>query len=351
MTRSSAGGIRLGLLAAVLFGVSTPLAKLLLTGLAPQVLAGLLYLGSGTGLAFFWVARRRRHREATEAPITRRDLPWLAGAIIAGGLLAPVLLMFGLARTPASTASLLLNLEAVFTAVLAWVVFRENVDRRIVLGMAAIVAGGVLLSWGGIALTGRTGPLLVAAACLGWAIDNNLTQKVSAGDPVEIAGLKGLVAGAVNLGVGLALGGALPGLAQLAGAVVVGFLGYGLSLVFYVLAMRALGTARTGAYFSLAPFVGAALGLVLFGEPLTIRFAVAGTLMATGLWLHLSERHEHEHTHQAARHTHRHVHDQHHQHPHAAGDPPGEPHTHAHQHAPLVHQHPHYPDIHHRHSH
>jgi drug/metabolite transporter (DMT)-like permease len=347
-----ASGIRMALIAAVLFGASAPFAKLLLEGISPQVLAGLLYLGSGAGLGVFWLARRRKSGAAVEAPITRRDLPWLSGAIAAGGVIAPVLLMLGLARTPASAAALLLNLEGVFTASLAWLVFRENVDRRIVLGMAAIVAGGVLLSWGGgVTLTGITGPLFVAAACLGWAVDNNLTQKVSAGDPVQIAGLKGLVAGAVNLAVGLALGGAPPAAPRLAGALAVGFLGYGVSLVLYVLAIRALGTARTGAYFSLAPFVGAVIGLALFGERVTLVLVAAGCLMALGLWLHLTERHLHEHTHERLSHTHRHTHDEHHRHAHGAGDPPGEPHTHAHEHARLVHRHPHYPDIHHRHAH
>jgi len=344
-------GIELALLAAALFGASTPLAKALLNGTSPQVLAGLLYLGSGCGLVLVWAARRRRGAPA-ESPIMRRDVPWLAGAIASGGVVAPALLMAGLARTPASTASLLLNLESVFTAVLAWVVFRENVDRRIVLGMGAIVAGGALLSWdGAVSLTGMPGPLLVAAACLGWAVDNNLTQRISAGDPVQIAALKGLVAGAANLGLGLAFGGRLPEATRVLGAAAVGFLGYGVSLVLYVLAMRALGTARTGAYFSLAPFVGAAIGLVLFGEHLTPVFTLAAGLMGLGLWLHLSERHLHEHTHAPLGHAHRHAHDEHHQHPHSAHDPQGEPHTHWHEHARLVHSHRHYPDIHHRHPH
>jgi drug/metabolite transporter (DMT)-like permease len=352
MTRAPAKGVRLALLAALLFGVSTPLAKALLADIAPQILAGLLYLGSGVGLTLVWLARQGRQGAASEAPITRRDLPWLSGAIGCGGVLAPVLLMAGLARAPASTASLLLNLEGVFTAVLAWVVFRENVDRRIFLGMVAIVVGGVLLAWPDRGSpVSVVGPLLISAACFGWAVDNNLTQKVSAGDPVQIAGLKGLVAGTVNLALGLILGGAVPLGPRMAGAILMGLLGYGVSLVLYVRAMRDLGTARTGAYFALAPFVGAGIGLLLFREPLTSQFLIAATLMALGLWLHLSERHEHEHLHEAMRHSHLHVHDEHHQHAHGHGDPVGEPHSHTHRHEPLVHTHPHYPDIHHRHRH
>ena len=345
-------GIGMALGAAALFGLSTPLAKSLLAGVSPQVLAGLLYLGSGIGLGLLWLFRRLRPSAGREAPLTRTDLPWLAGAIAAGGIVAPVLLMAGLATTPASSASLLLNLEAVLTALMAWIAFRENVDRRIVLGMAAIVAGGALLSWAGkLTLAGARGPMFVAAACLGWAADNNLTQKVSAGDPVEIAGLKGLVAGAVNLTVGLMLGGGLPGAGRVAGALLVGFMGYGVSLVLYVLAMRDLGTARTGAYFSLAPFVGALAGLALFREPVTPFFLLAVLLMGVGLWLHLTERHAHEHVHEPFRHRHRHVHDEHHRHRHGPQDPASEPHEHEHVHERLVHRHVHYPDIHHRHPH
>lgn len=347
-------GVGVALLAALLFGASSPLAKLLLREAPPQLLAGLLYAGSGLGLLVAWLLRRGR--KAADAPLTRRDAPWLAGAIAAGGVLAPVLLMGGLARTPASSASLLLNLEGVFTALLAWVVFRENVDRRIALGMAAIVAGGVCLAWPGqVAWGGTTGPLLVAAACACWAVDNNLTQKVSAGDPVQIAMLKGLVAGAVNVGIALGRGAEWPAARTVGGATLLGFLAYGVSLVLFVRALRALGTARTGAYFSLAPFVGGALGLILFRDRVTAPFVAGAALMAVGLWLHLTERHEHEHAHEATEHAHLHVHDAHHQHAHGPGDPPvagpDEPHTHPHRHDPLVHTHPHTPDIHHRHGH
>ena len=339
------------LLAAVLFGASTPIAKGLLASASPQVLAGLLYLGSGIGLGVLWLVRRLRGR-TPDAPLSRPDLPWLAGAVAFGGVVAPVALMAGLSRTPASASALLLNLEGVFTALIAWVVFAENVDRRIAAGMFAIVAGGAALSWQGhLAWGGALVPVLVGVACLAWGIDNNLTQKVSASDPVQIAAIKGVVAGSVNLGIGLLLGGHLPVGLPLGGALGVGFFSYGVSLVLYVLAMRSLGTARTGAYFSLAPFVGAVGGLLLWHDRVTPLFFAAAALMALGLWLHLTERHEHSHTHEPMEHSHRHVHDAHHQHAHGAGDPAGEPHTHAHVHQELSHSHPHYPDIHHRHGH
>ena len=342
----------MALLAAALFGVSAPLAKLLLRDASPQLLAGLLYLGSGMGLALFWAKRRSARREAA---LTRTDAPWLAGAILFGGGLAPVLLMAGLSRTPASGASLLLNLEGVFTAVMAWFVFRENFDRRIALGMVAIVAGGVLLSWEGhLAWGGLVGPLMVMGACLAWGIDNNFTQKISAGDPVQIAMLKGLAAGTVNTAIALALGARWPSFGVIGSALVLGLLSYGVSLVLFVLALRQLGTARTGAYFSTAPFVGAAVSLLVFRERPTLLFIAAAGCMALGVWLHLTERHEHDHVHDEMDHAHAHVHDEHHRHAHTTGVPPVTdpiPHVHAHRHEPVTHSHAHYPDIHHRHDH
>jgi drug/metabolite transporter (DMT)-like permease len=339
------------LLAALLFGASTPLAKGLLVSVSPQVLAGLLYLGSGLGLGALWLSRWTS-RTTIEASLSQGDVRWLLGAVVSGGILGPLLLLLGLSDTPASTASLLLNLEGVFTALLAWIVFRENVSTRIALGMAAIVAGGTWLAWKGqVEWGGLIGPIAIGGACLCWAIDNNLTQKVSGSDPVQIAALKGAVAGTVNLTIGLMLAGSLPEVSGVVKALVLGFFGYGLSLVLFVLALRSLGTARTGAYFSTAPFVGAILAVLIWHEPVTATLLAAGGLMALGVWLHLTERHGHEHVHEALSHSHRHTHDAHHQHTHGPHDPPGEPHTHSHVHTRLVHSHPHYPDIHHRHTH
>jgi drug/metabolite transporter (DMT)-like permease len=336
--------------AAALFGASTPLAKLLGLDMSPVLLAGLLYLGSGVGLL---ITRLIRDHGWQPSGLSTPEWPWLIGAIAFGGVLGPVSLMFGLTLTSGTTASLLLNLEAVLTALLAWVVFKENADRRIVLGMAAIVAGGVLLGWSGTSadVYGWLGPVAVAVACFCWAIDNNLTRKVSASDALFIAGLKGLAAGVVNTVLGLALGAHLPEFSLLGPTLLVGFFGYGVSLVLFVLALRGLGTARTGAYFSTAPFLGAAISVLLLGESVTWVFCVAAGLMGLGVWIHLTESHSHEHQHEPLTHEHPHVHDEHHQHTHAVPWDGEQPHSHAHDHAPLRHSHPHYPDIHHRHEH
>jgi drug/metabolite transporter (DMT)-like permease len=343
--------IAYALLSAALFGASTPLAKLLLGELPPVLLAAVLYLGSGAGL-LAWLGIRRAISKASEASIGGSDYLWLMGAITAGGVVAPLLLVFGLVRTDGATASLLLNLEAVLTALIAWVAFRENVDRRVFLGMMAIVAGGVLLAWQETPKAGNLlGPALIAGACLAWAIDNNLTRRVSGGDAATIACLKGLVAGSVNMALAVGLGTPVPAEPALAAAGLLGFLGYGVSLVLFIVALRHLGTARTGAYFSVAPFFGAALALIVLREDTTILFWVAAALMALGVRLHLTERHEHEHVHEALEHSHPHVHDEHHRHEHAQAWDGSEPHTQAHRHEPMAHSHPHYPDLHHRHRH
>ncbi|MFT8423175.1 MAG: EamA family transporter [Gluconacetobacter sp.] len=342
----------IALISALLFGAGTPLAKLLLgDGVDPWLLAGLLYLGSGIGLGLYHMIGRVAGAVPREAPLARGDLFWLALVVLAGGVIGPVLLMIGLAQSAASTAALLLNVEGLATMGIAWVVFREAVDRRLLLGAFAILAGAVVLSWQGGPDDFGMGALAIVGACVAWGIDNNLTRKLSAADPVQIAMVKGLAAGSVNLALALAHGATLPPLPAIAAAGAIGFLGYGVSLVMFVLALRHLGAGRAGAYFSSAPFIGAVVAVLLLGEPVTGHLVVAALLMGVGLFLHLAERHDHEHTHEAMGHAHRHVHDIHHQHEHGPDDPSGEPHTHFHRHAPMTHRHPHYPDLHHRHGH
>ena len=336
-------GIAAALGAALLFGAGTPLAKLLLRDVQPWLLAGLFYLGSGIGLTFYRLASG-----ATPVRLSRGEIGWLLGAILSGGVIGPVLLMFGLSGMPASGAALLLNAEGVLTALLAWVVFKENFDQRIALGMAAISLGAVILSWPEDArFSGAIPALTILGACLAWGIDNNLTRKVSLADANWIAALKGLAAGIVNLALAFAQGDQMPTWTSTVAAMAVGLLAYGVSLVLFVVGMRHLGTARTGAYFSVAPFFGALLSLAS-GEPLTLRLAVAASLMALGIWLHLTERHEHTHAHEAMEHDHEHTHDEHHQHRHDGPVASGEKHRHRHRHEALVHTHAHFPDAHHQ---
>ncbi|MBS0524552.1 MAG: EamA family transporter [Proteobacteria bacterium] len=350
----NARAIFYALASAILFGISTPAAKALLGSTRPAMLAGLLYCGAGLGAALLRRLMRSMAPEhvASEAALSRVDLPWLAGAIAAGGIVGPLLLMLGLARTEAATASLMLTLEGVATALMAWFVFHENFDRRIAIGMACLVAGAAILSWSGHpTLTDLLGPLAIVGACIAWGLDNNLTRKVSLADPLQIVELKGLIAGPFNIAFALWMGDALPSAGAIAAAGLVGVLGYGLSLALFVLALRHLGTARTGAYFSTAPFFGAATAVVSLGEPLTVQLLWAAGLMAIGVWLHVTERHDHRHFHPAQAHEHAHSHDEHHRHAHRPDDPAGEPHSHWHEHAPLEHIHRHVPDAHHQHRH
>ncbi len=345
-------GAAFAVVAAILFGASTPFTKLLLgEGLDAQLLAGLFYLGSGVGLGLVFLGRRVVGVEPGEARLRRQDLPLLSLAVLLGGAVAPVLMVAGIARTSAASASLLQNLEGLATMGIAWVVFRENVDRRLLVGALAILAGAVVLSFTGGSVRPGVGALLIAAACVAWGADNNLTRPLAKADPVQIAAIKGLVAGSANVALALAAHARLASVAITLAAGAVGFLAFGVSLVLYVLGLRHLGAARTAAYFSTAPFIGSALAVGLLSEPLTARLLVAGALMGVGLYLHLSERHDHAHHHEALEHAHRHVHDEHHQHSHGPSDPPGEPHSHWHRHESLTHTHPHYPDLHHRHDH
>jgi drug/metabolite transporter (DMT)-like permease len=337
---------------AALFGASTPMAKLLLgSGVSPWLLAGLLYLGSGVGLAVVMCVRRLMGGRRQESPLMSGDLPWLIAAFVSGGLAAPVLLMIGLSSTEASTAALLLNLEGVATMAIAWLIFREGTDARIVIGALAIVGGAIILAWEGGPRGLSWAAVAIAAAAIAWAVDNNLTRKIANADPIQIAMIKGIVAGAANLALAIVDNAAVPAPGQIGASAAIGFFGYGVSLVLFVLALRHLGAARTGAYFAIAPFVGVVIAVTVLSEPVTPQLIVAGVLMGMGLWLHVSEHHEHQHQHAIQDHNHAHTHDEHHRHEHDRGDLPGEPHAHRHTHEPIVHGHPHYPDLHHEHPH
>lgn len=345
------------LVSAVLFGLTAPAAKLLLDDLHPVALAGLLYAGAFLGLAAFRGASRLARRgpravaPPADAPLGREDLPWLAGAILAGGIVAPIALLFGLGRLSGLAGALLLNFEAAATALFAVLLFKESAGRRLWLALVLMTAGGVLLSWdGGRGRLDLVGPLLVLLAMAGWGLDNNLTRQISGKDPVQIALVKGLVSGTVSLGLAFSFGwGFGPSLAAVSG-LVVGAAGYGLSLILFIRGLRDLGAFRTGALFSVAPFAGAAASIPLLGDRLRPTTAAAGLFMAAGAVLVVLERHVHPHRHGRVTHSHAHVHsDLHHGHRHEG--PVREPHAHEHTHDEVEHAHVHRPDIHHRHPH
>lgn len=344
------------LAAAILFGASVPAAKFAGASMAPLLLAGLLYLGSGTGLMLWFFGRQAIWTDLR--PNFRLQKPnekfYLIGAIVLGGILAPSLLMLGLHNTPAATASLLLNLEAAFTVALACLFFGETYGKRLLIGFALLLAGGGFLAMsdtGGLG-GGFLGVILIAGACLGWGIDNNLTKHVTSLDATILAAVKGVVAGTVNVGLALTLGMKIPGFKLILFTMVIGFLGYGLSLVLFILSLRKVGAARTSAYFSTAPFVGAVISLLLFKEQFVWPLGVAGLLMALGVYVHLTEIHSHQHIHDFMEHEHEHTHDAHHQHQHLLTDPVGERHSHRHRHFPSAHGHDHdHDDLHHAHDH
>ena len=354
--RGSAGarGALCGLAAAALFGASAPLSKRLLPALSPLVLAGLLYLGAGLGMALARLLRGPRGVASDEAAVGRGDLLPLFGIVVIGGMISPFLMLSGLARVSGVTGSLLLNLEAPFTMLIAVLVFREHLGRLAALAFAAIVAGGVLLGrpWAAVGGDGW-GALAIAGACLGWGIDNNLSQRLSLKDPRQIVLIKGLGAGIAMLALAALLGFPAPPRAAIVPALVLGGLSYGASLLLDMYALRLLGAAREAGYFATAPFMGALLAVPVLGEAPGPLEWTGGALMAAGVILLARERHGHVHSHDPMEHEHLHSHDEHHQHTHE-GDrdgPVAGPHSHPHRHDPITHDHPHLPDVHHRHRH
>jgi len=341
------------LLAALLFGASAPLAKIMLGQVEPIPLAACLYLGSGLGASALWAAQYfRNNRLSTEARLTRPDLPWLLGAILSGGVAAPIILLVSLQQTPAATASLLLNFESVATTLIAALIFKESIGRRIGWAVGIITLASLLLSWEPAKAGGLSaGALGIVSACCLWGLDNNFTRNISAKNPLAIVAIKGLGAGAFSLLLTFSLGQHFPPLAAALSAMLLGSVSYGFSIQLFILALRDLGAARSSALFGIAPFAGALLSMVIFRELPQTFFYFAVPVMLTGTWLMLSERHGHHHVHPLVEHNHRHYHeDEHHQHKNPANVPLVKGwHTHPHEHTPLDHEHSHTPDLHHRH--
>ena len=333
-------------MAAVLFGAATPAASELAGSIPAFTLAGLLYIGAAIAVIPSVVMR----------PPTRRALrsEWRPAttAVLAGGAIGPVLLMAGLARTSAATASILLNTELAATVIVAAVFFREHLGRRVLTSAAMITVAGVLLTWEpGAAVD--VGAVLIIAACVFWGLDNCVTAGIEHLAPEHVVALKGVVAGVANLAIGLVVTGwgASTGPGEIAAALVVGAAGYGLSITLWVKGARELGAARGQVIFATAPFIGAAIAWIVLGEPVLGVQVLAGALAATGVVISLRSAHEHDHTHAALIHEHEHAHlDDHHDHEHDGSAVPGR-HTHQHRHDRRVHSHPHVPDLHHRHDH
>jgi drug/metabolite transporter (DMT)-like permease len=328
--------------AAILFGVSAPAASRLADHMGPFTLAGLLYLGAA--IAVLPVIGRR----LPSRPALTRSASRLSVAVVLGGAIGPVLLAAGLSHASAATASLLLNLELVFTTLLAYFIFREHIGPRLASGTALVVTAGLVLGWSTNADL-RVGALFIAGACLCWAVDNCVTANLDELAPAHITFAKGLIAGGANLVIGLALGGAVGAWPALAALVLGGF-GYGISITLWVAGARDLGAARGQLVFATAPFVGAIVAWTVFADQVTAREVVSLLIAAVGVSFVLHSDHEHDHRHDAVEHDHEHRHDdEHHDHGHPDDDVVR--HQHRHQHDALVHVHPHLPDLHHRHEH
>ncbi len=342
------------IVAAILFGASAPLSKILLADIDPIPLAAFLYLGSGVGAVIFMGIQHLRHNgKSIEAHVTKAEIPWLIGAILAGGVAAPIILLFGLRQTPASTASLLLNFESVGTTLIAILFFKEAVGKRAGIAIGLITLSSILLSWTGGAWGFSLGALGIIAACFLWGLDNNFTRHISAKNPLVIVAIKGFCAGTFSLLLAFFLERPLPTFESILWAMLVGVFSYGLSIWLFILAMRDLGAARTSALFGTAPFIGSLLSLALFFEMPQWLFWLALPVMGVGAWLMLSEDHEHHHVHEPVEHSHRHFHpDDHHEHEHSQPVPLVNGwHAHEHGHEYFEHAHPHTPDMHHRHEH
>ena len=348
--RSAVSGALYGIAAAMLFGLSAPLSKRLLLDIPPLLLASLLYLGAGIGLVIAAPFAPRRDRR--EAPVRRADVPLLAGIVVTGGILGPLFMLLGLQRVSGLAGSLLLNLEAVFTMLVALIVFREHLSRRELGAASVIVGGAAALGYAPGDLRAQwVGIVCIALACLSWAFDNNWTQRLSIKDPFAVVRIKTLGAGTCTLILALLLGQRFPRPSVIVVALVLGVFSYGVSILLDAYALRHIGAAREAAFFATAPFMGAVAAVPILGEWPRALDVVALATMAVGVVMLLRPKHEHVHTHQAIEHEHVHVHDEHHQHEYLPSDPPGEPHAHPHRHAPLTHAHPHVSDIHHRHEH
>ncbi len=340
------------LISASLFGLSAPLAKILVEDIEPIVLAGLLYLGAFLGLSLLTLARNiTGWSEEKTRSLERSDIPWLAGAIVTGGVLGPITLMMGLKLISGFVTSLLLNLEGLATGLIAVLFFKEDPGKRIWLALVAMTIAGILLNWNPQQGSFNViGPLLIVFAMICWGIDNNLTRNISQKNPIHIAAIKGIVAGSASISIAIVLGNNIDMSISIIFALIVGAFSYGVSLVLFIKALEGLGSFRTGMFFSIGPFIGAVASLLLFNDQIELVMIPAVILMVAGVYFVITEKHSHEHDHAELHHSHYHTHnDSHHNHEHDEDIKGG--HIHDHSHEDLYHSHLHWPDSHHRHDH
>lgn len=341
--------ITYAILAALCYGISAPIAKILLEELPPTLMAALLYLGAGIGMVAVNAFRKKEVRQR-EASITRKELPYTLAMILLD-IAAPVLLMVGLTTATPATASLLNNFEIVVTTMIALIFFKEAIGKRMWIAIAFITIASILLSvddFSSLSFSISSGFILLACVC--WGIENNCTRMLSLKDPLQIVMIKGFGSGLGSLSISLLIGERGTNLSYIAVALLLGFVAYGLSIYFYILAQRDLGASRTSAYYAFAPFIGMGLSLLIFMEKPSLSFMIALAIMIVGAFFAADEKHSHVHIHQQLSHEHRHNHhDQHHLHSHDHAIE-GE-HSHFHTHEALSHQHTHTPDLHHIHTH
>lgn len=335
------------LLAAALYGMSAPFSKMLLSEIHPTLLAGLLYLGAGSGMLVWNSIRKQQTGKAPDAKLTRSDFPYVSGMILLD-VAAPIFLMTGLNQTTAESASLLNNFEIVATCLLASLFFRESIGRRMMVAILLIICASIMLSVENVGnLSLSPGSLLVLAACLCWGLENNCTRMLSLKNPLQIVVVKGFGAGMTAVLLFFLFGGVFRFNIMMAYSLLLGFVSYGMSIFFYILSQRHLGAARTSAYYAAAPFIGVILSWIFLGETVNGTFAVALVLMLTGTYVAMTEDHQHQHSHEPLTHTHAHNHqDGHHQHSESEGE-----HSHPHSHEAFSHTHEHTPDLHHVHRH
>ncbi len=338
------------LLAAALYGISSPISKLLLSEVSPTLLASLLYLGAGTGMVLLRLGGRMEHRKNKEAAITKKEIPYVLGMILLD-IAAPILLMLGLYYSDPVSVSLLNNFEIVATALVALVVFKEVVGKRLWLAIVLITAACIILTLEDVRqLTLTPGSILVLLACVCWGFENNCTKMLSMKDPNQIVIIKGFGSGLGALCIAFLMRQLDGTLLYLFLTMLLGFVSYGLSIYCYIKAQRVLGASRTSAYYAAAPFIGVVVSWIIFREEITLRFLFSLGFMLAGAWLAATEMHVHKHIHEMVTHDHKHNHkDGHHNHIHEP-EFMGE-HSHVHTHAAVAHEHPHTPDIHHTHTH